>query len=62
MIFVIPAKAGIQMAEAKFAARNQVRIASDKSLPHSWGKARVGATRASAAMTLCEFGRKPAHI
>ena len=31
---VIPAKAGIQRFEAKFAIRNQVRIASDKSLPH----------------------------
>ena len=30
---VIPAKAGIQTDSAKPAARNQVRIASDKSLP-----------------------------
>ena len=29
---VIPAKAGIQMVEAKLASQNQVRIASDKSL------------------------------
>ena len=33
LIFVIPAKAGIQRVEAKFATRNQVRIAVDKSLP-----------------------------
>ena len=32
MIFVIPAKAGIQMIEAKLADRNQARIANDKSL------------------------------
>ena len=29
---VIPAKAGIQKVEAKFATRNQAPIASDKSL------------------------------
>ena len=33
---VIPAKAGIQMVESKLATRNQVRIASDKSLLHLW--------------------------
>ena len=37
LIFVIPAKAGIQTVEAKFATRNQVRIADDKSLPPLWG-------------------------
>ena len=30
--------------------RSQVRIASDKSLPPLWGKARMGVTRASAAL------------
>ena len=35
------------MIEAKPAARNQARIASDKSLPPSWGKARMGVSRAS---------------
>ena len=43
---VIPAKAGIQTIEAKTAARNQVQTASDKSLPPSWGKARMGEPRA----------------
>ena len=33
LIFVIPAKAGIRMIEAKLATRKQARIASDKSLP-----------------------------
>ena len=48
---VIPAKAGIQRVEAKIAARNQGRIAVDKSLPPLWGKARMGVSpRASAAL------------
>ena len=32
------------------AARNQVRIASDKSLPPLWGKARMGVRRALARL------------
>ena len=48
MVFVIPAKAGIQMIEAKPATRNQVQIASDKSLPPLRGKARMGERRAQA--------------
>ena len=35
-LFVIPAKAGIQTLSAKIATRNQVQIASDKSLPPLW--------------------------
>ena len=47
---VIPAKAGIQTISDKTVTRNQVRIASDKSLPPLWGKARMGVTRASAVL------------
>ena len=36
LVPVIPAKAGIQTIEAKPAARNQIQIASDKSLPPLW--------------------------
>ena len=36
MIFVIPAKAGIQTISVKTATQNQVRVASDKSLPPLW--------------------------
>ena len=39
MIFAIPAKAGIRTISAKLATRNQVRIASDKSLPPLWLRA-----------------------
>ena len=46
---VIPAKAGIQMVEAKFAIRNQVRIASDKSL---WERGRPARNAALARVTL----------
>ena len=50
-------KAGIQMAEAKFAARNQVQMAVIGSLPPLWGKARMGVSRASGPRP----GRKPTH-
>ena len=45
---VIPAKAGIHTVSAKPATQNQVQIASDKSLPPLWGKARMNARRAQA--------------
>ena len=48
---VIPAKAGIQTASAKPAARNHVQIASDKSLPPLWGKARMGVSPRARAAT-----------
>ena len=47
LIFVIPAKAGIQMAEAKFTTRSQVQTAAGGSLLPLWGKARMGESRAS---------------
>ena len=36
MTFVIPAKAGIQMIEAKFAIRNQAPSEANGSLPPLW--------------------------
>ena len=54
MIFVIPREGGnlegTRGLRAELVIRNQVRIASDKSLPPLWGKARMGVTRASAAL------------
>ena len=48
MGFVIPAKAGIRMVEAKPAAQNQAPSEANVSLPPSWGKARMGVPRALA--------------
>ena len=46
MIFVIPAKAGIRMIEAKLAARSQLQIAVIGSLPLLWAyRGRLGETK-----------------
>ena len=58
---VIPAKAGIQRP-TKPAARNQVRIADDKSLPPLWGKARMGGDARKRGFGVPEFKRKPSPL
>ena len=55
LIFVIPAKAGIQMIEAKFATRNQVQTEANGSLPPLWEKARMGARRAQARLSRAQI-------
>ena len=51
---------GTRGLRAKSFIRNQVRIASDKSLPPLWGKAKMGARRAQAR--LCAWAIRPVTL